>query len=726
MTGFYGPIYAPNLYGDVLYTRPEEQPPPEQPAEVDEPLQRDRIAIGSAGYPSFCDGMPPLTLALLRDMRDDPMIEFAYFLAVAPIFAGNRTLQIRQQDGEDAPSRKTMPGMPGVAVGDGPEDKFKRAAERVFEDQWPDILQGLECVNFGHWTQEVSWDRREGLIAPVRFNSFRPWEIVLVPDVYNDFAGFKLGSEERDARYAFHAICDEHLAPLVGRPRARAAFRPWWRQTKSHDNADRIERKASGIQMMIGIMSGMTFKDADGNLVSAEKAVQTVKDAAVSGKTWTRPLFAFTKEQVAARPELASVPSMVVDKFDWGETGPALLANIARLERLDKEIVRAYHRPEREAMEGQHGTKAEAGVQGQIGVTDSELLHADLLTQFNEQTFNRFLVTNKGPDAAGSMYWKPTPLADSARQWKETLAAALVASPVDGPETTRHIDKRELLKTLETPLLEPQDVPPAPVMPTAADAQPQDAAAQGNGVDPLANRMNGNGRAVGLSADPFDGAGALALADCGTGAGGFKAGNTCAKGGGTGTQTLPDLSDDEKAAVKSYSLSGYQVLNQKLRDGETLTPKEQRTAELLDSAIEKAGVRDEPLKVYRGIEVPQPPGPSVGLSEDDIRNKVADFAEKRYPVGKEITLGPNYQSASLDVQAPLDHSISRTHPGIIFEIQARTGLDASSLSGFDDEDEFLMGRDRRFRVLGVTRYAEFDRPDDRIAKRTVVRLEELL
>jgi hypothetical protein len=157
-----------------------------------------------------------------------------------------------------------MPGLPGVQVQDGPEDKFKKATERLFEDQWPDILRALECLNFGHWTQEVTWDRREGLVAPVRFNSFRPWEIVLVPDAYNDFAGFKLGSEERDARYAFHCICDEHLAPLLGSPRARAAFRPWWRQTKSHDNADRIERKASGIQMMIGIMPGMTSRTLTG------------------------------------------------------------------------------------------------------------------------------------------------------------------------------------------------------------------------------------------------------------------------------------------------------------------------------------------------------------------------------------------------------------------------------------------------------------------------------
>ena len=135
-------------------------------------------------------------------------------------------------------------------------------------------------------------------------------------------------------------------------------------------------------------------------------------------------------------------------------------------------------------MEGRNGTKAEAGVQGQIGTTDSELLHADVLTQFNEQTFNRYLVTNRGPDAAGSMYWKPTPLTDATRQWKEELAKTLAGSPADGPDTTRHIDKRELLKTLETPLLDPADVPPAPVMP----ASPEDDDSE---ADPLARRNAG-------------------------------------------------------------------------------------------------------------------------------------------------------------------------------------------------------------------------------------------
>jgi hypothetical protein len=473
MSIHYPAIIYSDLYADgVMWTRPETDPvAPQDKAEPNEPLERDRIAIGTADYPHFCVDAPPPILKTYRDMREHPMIVFAYFLVTAPILAGTRTLEIRTPAGEDAPPRKIMPGLPGVQVRDGPEDKFKRITERLFEDQWPDILTGLECLNYGHWTQEVTWDRRENVIAPVRFNSFRPWEIVLIPDVYNDFAGFKLGGEEVDARYVFHAICDEHRQPLIGHPRARDALTAWWRTVRSHENADRLERKASGIQMMLGIAKGMTFKDASGNTVSHGDATQTIFNAAVSGKTWTYSMFAFDLETLKAHPDLAKVPGMKVDTFDWGQTGPSLLANIARLGRLDKEILRAYHRPEREATEGEHGTKAEAGVHGQVGITDSELVHTDFLTQFNEQTFNRYLVTNRGPDAAGSMYWKPSPLADPQQKFLQEVAKLLYANPAEGPTMVAHTDRRALLERLEMPLLDPSEVQEPPPPPEAQPAE---------------------------------------------------------------------------------------------------------------------------------------------------------------------------------------------------------------------------------------------------------------
>jgi hypothetical protein len=489
---YYGSIISPYV-GDVLYTRPDEAPvAPEEKAEPIDALDRDRLAIGTAGYPHYCVDVPPPSIGEYRKMRELPIIVFAYHVVIDPILAGTRELVIRSEDG-DAPKRGVRSGK-GVEVGDGPEDKRKRAAERVFEPHWADILTALECINFGHWTQEVTWDRAQGLIAPVRFNSFRPWEIVLVPDKYNDFAGFKLGDEERDARYAFHAICEEHRAPLIGHPRARDALSAAWRMVKSHENGDRIERKASGIQMMIGIMSGMTFRDATGNVVTPEQAVQTVKDAAVSGKTWTRPLFAFDKKTIEQKPELANVPSMVVDKFDWGNTGPNITAGIERRRELAVEIVRAYHRPERESMEAEHGSRADSTTHGQVGITDSELLHADILTQFNEQTFNRFLVTNWGPDAADGMYWKASPLADPQRELFEKVLLQTLADPVHGPSYEAHIDRRAFMQKSEMPLLPPEDVvEPPPMAPTQDDA--------GTGDDPLAKRMNGNGAAAGTMAE---------------------------------------------------------------------------------------------------------------------------------------------------------------------------------------------------------------------------------
>lgn len=487
MSIHYGlPIYSP-VFGDVLYTRPAEDPvAPDAKAEVTDPLDRDRLAIGTAGYSHFCEGMPVPSLAHYRDMRELPIIVFAYHIVIDPILAGTRNLVIRTPEG-DAPARNPVPTGNGAQVLDSPEDKRKKVAERIFEPHWADILTGLECLNYGHWTQEVTWDRVQSLVAPTRFNSFRPWEIVLVPDAYNDFAAFKLGSDERDARYAFHCICEEHRAPLLGHPRARDALASAWRVMKSHENGDRIEKKASGIQMMIGIMSGMTFRGADGAVVTPEQAVQTVKDAATSGKSWTRPLLAFDKETIKNKPELANLPSMVVDKFDWGETGPSLIAGIDRRRELAVDIIRAYHRPEREAMEGQFGTKAEAGVHGQVGITDSELVHADILTQFNEQTFDRFLVTNWGPTSAGSMYWKANPLADPQRQLYEKLLAQLLADPVHGSAYEAHINRRGFMEKSEFPLKDASEV----VEPPPIDLTPPFGSAQG-GPDP--NAGVGGGR----------------------------------------------------------------------------------------------------------------------------------------------------------------------------------------------------------------------------------------
>jgi hypothetical protein len=64
--------------------------------------------------------------------------------------------------------------------------------------------------------------------------------------------------------YAFLAVNQPHLDPVRGYSRNQNALRDWWRAMQSERNADRTERKASGIHMMLGVPSSDEVHQADG------------------------------------------------------------------------------------------------------------------------------------------------------------------------------------------------------------------------------------------------------------------------------------------------------------------------------------------------------------------------------------------------------------------------------------------------------------------------------
>lgn len=463
--GFGWPFYGVTT-GQIPAVAPEEK------AKPGEPLERFDPMFGAGIMPGFSKAPPPSPMVYWH-MRKYSACVLAYAITTGPIFAGTRTATIRNADGTEAAKPKPLASTGiGIETVSTPEEERRKLCDDIFEDQWPDILQGLECLNFGYHLQELEWGTVQGVTAPIRFRDFGPLDPVQ-PDrtLQGDFNGFKYQNNVRDPRYAFHAVSMPQFDPIRGVPRAEFARETWWRAIQSQDNGDRLERKASGIQMMLEMIGGASWIDSDGKPVLTKTMVQTIVDAAATGKTFTVPRIPFKKESIEAKPELADIPAVKAQAFDWGQTGPALLAAIDRLSRLDVEIMRAWGRPEREAMEGQHGTKAEAGTHGAIGVLDSENVHSTFLRQFNRQVLDRFLVTNFGPDAAGSIYFKPTPLSDPQQEFKQKVLNTIFASTTDGPPATAHLDVRQLIKQTELPMVSPKEAAQA-----QADAEAKAAA----------------------------------------------------------------------------------------------------------------------------------------------------------------------------------------------------------------------------------------------------------
>lgn len=195
---------------------------------------------------------------------------------------------------------------------------------------------------------------------------------------------------------------------------------------------------------------------------------------------------------------------------------------------------------------------------------------------------------------------------------------------------------------------------------------------------------------------------------------------------------LDSMSDETKDALKRYTgKSGDTAaddLNYALRRGR-LSPEQERAVELIDEAIDSADrqgimVPRERL-LYRGMQL-EPDGPLIGRTEDEIRDLVADKAQTLFQVGDEIDLGRGgFVSTSTDVNPALDASLSRTSPGVVFEIAPTSGAPMQQLTYFDDEYEVLVSRKARFRILDVQRKVAFDRGDGQLSYRTVVQLERV-
>lgn len=196
---------------------------------------------------------------------------------------------------------------------------------------------------------------------------------------------------------------------------------------------------------------------------------------------------------------------------------------------------------------------------------------------------------------------------------------------------------------------------------------------------------------------------------------------------------LDGLTDAQRAALRDYTgKSGdfsADELNYALRRGD-LTPDQAQRVDAIDDAVRRAvdaGLipPDEAL-LYRGQSLEITGRPTLMMTEDDIRQAVYELAMERYPVGSEVNLGRgSFVSTSTDVTPALDASVTSKSPGIVFEILPTRGAPMQSVTRYDDEYEFLLGRDQRFRVVSVQRDQEFLDSGMASRPRTVVQLEPI-
>jgi hypothetical protein len=337
-------------------------------------------------------------------------------------------------------------------------------------------------------------------VVPVDVRPVLPLEAVVHRDPYLRFAGFQIGSAFRGPAYAFLAVNQPHIDPVRGYSRNQNALKDWWRALQSENNADRTERKASGIHMMLGVPNAtMQATDASGNVttVSGLQMAQRIADQAARANVFTVPRFHFSKEAIQGNPELAKIQPITAEQFDWGNIGEALAAHLKRLDRLEVNMVRAWCHGEREGMEAEHGSRADATAHKSGGVLDVEGVRKMLARQWDDQVGLTWQRQNF-PQWRGRFITKPAPLSDPIQDYLQDITKALLGSTATGPDTELELDKRSLLERTSLPLRPMDVVETDRTERDAQKAQQQQAQLKAQQQQPGMNgngSVNGNGRA---------------------------------------------------------------------------------------------------------------------------------------------------------------------------------------------------------------------------------------
>lgn len=113
----------------------------------------------------------------------------------------------------------------------------------------------------------------------------------------------------------------------------------------------------------------------------------------------------------------------------------------------------------------------------------------------------------------------------------------------------------------------------------------------------------------------------------------------------------------------------------------------------LDSALDKAPKQQRIL--YRGMFSYHP----AWGSPDEL----SKYIDKNYAIGKEFKFD-GYQSTTYN---PTMAAASASHGGLIFEISTPSGVNVTSVSEYDTEEECILPRDSRYMIVGIHKDVNF-------------------
>ena len=221
-----------------------------------------------------------------------------------------------------------------------------------------------------------------------------------------------------------------------GTPLLENARETWndWRD--ANRGAARYDRKVAGAHWVVRYPQRQEIDATGRTRESADMAQEVLSTLEASGS------IALLNEPTAGDPANPSQQWLIELLEDAGGRQPTF---VERLRYLDSLMARATLIPERSVLEGQYGTKAEAGEQIDLALTHADLAHRHVTRLVNWHAVDQLLAINWGDEYRGTVRLVASPIRDAKLQYVRTctrrswptLAASWKRRPRSTPMQSR-------------------------------------------------------------------------------------------------------------------------------------------------------------------------------------------------------------------------------------------------------------------------------------------------
>lgn len=344
---------------------------------------------------------------------------------------------------------------------DNVPDKWVNLVADQLQPLRPDIMaSAVRYLDFGFQAFEKVWEIVDGKYVLKKLKPLLPDLTYILDDYHGNYAGVTQngGTVVTDGALGPDKSCVLTWNGEAGNPyglsRHEAAYDAWtdWLMNRLKDQT--LKSKISGILPIGKYRPGqtpITFNEDDSAKTYMDNAeiMKQILATVGAGNGVGMPSVDYELEELSRNPGLAKTTPWDLDFYDAGNYAPAMEGYIKSFEYLDKMLFRAWCRPERTGIEGQHAARADSKQHTENSDVDSEVIDDDIAHQLNTKVVDDILVLNFGEKARGKVYIKPAPLVDSKIDIFLAMLNGIMADPYLARTMIRGIDIDDMAEHLD-------------------------------------------------------------------------------------------------------------------------------------------------------------------------------------------------------------------------------------------------------------------------------------